>query len=88
MRGVAAYAYVVLPLAPCQGSDDSFLDKLMRAHRDNPRLAAAPAPRSASALQPSAAGFTIAHFAGRVAYSAHGFLLKNKDPLSEDLQAV
>lgn len=31
--------------------------------------------------------FCIAHYAGEVEYSAEGMLAKNKDALSEDLQA-
>jgi len=30
--------------------------------------------------------FVVAHFAGRVRYGVGGFLQKNKDPLSQDLQ--
>lgn len=32
--------------------------------------------------------FVVSHFAGRVRYSVEGFLLKNRDPLSQDLQVM
>ena len=67
-----------------KGSDETFTLKLLKEHRDNPRLGK-PAPGNLS-VAPDA-GFCIAHYAGSVTYTARDFLLKNKDPLSEDLQA-
>ena len=53
--------------------------KLRAAGKSHPRLV------GAKAESPT---FAIVHYAGEVQYSSVGFLHKNKDPLSEDLQVL
>ena len=68
-----------------KGSDASFTLKLFKEHKDNPRLTR---PASGDLSVTPDAGFCVAHYAGSVTYTAQGFLTKNKDPLSEDLQVL
>ena len=66
-----------------KGTDETFTLKLFKEHKDNSRLT-----RPTTTSIPQDGGFTVAHYAGRVTYTSEGFLLKNKDPLSEDLQVL
>ena len=62
-----------------KGTDATLLDKLFEAHKDNPLLRKPLKPREA---------FTVQHFVGPVTYLATNMLLKNKDPVSEDLMVL
>ena len=62
-----------------KGTDATFVHKLRAAGKSHPRLV------GAKAESPT---FAIVHYAGEVQYSSVGFLHKNKDPLSEDLQVL
>ena len=62
-----------------KGSDASFLDKLLESHKGSQLL------KKSLKVQE---GFVVTHFVGEVTYVATGFLLKNKDPVSEDLMVL
>ena len=66
-----------------KGSDESFLGKLMDTHRDNALLR-----RPTKEQSRDACAFTVVHFVGPVVYSATGMLIKNKDPVSQDLMVL
>jgi len=63
-----------------KGSDASFLGKLMDLHKDSPLLKRPTREQASDALS-----FSVVHFVGPVVYSAHNLLMKNKDPVSQDL---
>ena len=63
-----------------RGSDTNFLFCAKRAHLG--RHAAF------SDLKTDPDAFVVTHYAGAVAYKAHGFLVRNVDPLSADLAAA
>lgn len=64
------------------GNDASFVAKLAQLHKDNPYL-------STSMPSPAFNGsFTVQHYAGAVEYGATGFLAKNRDHISEDIQSL
>jgi myosin heavy subunit len=67
-----------------KGTDESFVAKLRHANGRNPRLV----DDSSNARADPKRTFSVRHFAGDVLYAADGFLLKNKDPFSEDLAAL
>ena len=67
-----------------KGSDSSFLDKLFGLQKDNKCMLKPPPSRK----RDKDLAFAIQHYAGVVAYSAENFLLKNKDPLSEDVMVT
>ena len=62
-----------------KGTDQTMLDKLFEHHKANPLLTKPLKPREA---------FTVKHFVGPVTYLATNMLLKNKDPVSEDLMVL
>eukprot|EP01127_Copromyxa_protea_P008635 TRINITY_DN1985_c0_g1_i1.p1 TRINITY_DN1985_c0_g1~~TRINITY_DN1985_c0_g1_i1.p1 ORF type:complete len:2168 (-),score=640.96 TRINITY_DN1985_c0_g1_i1:13-6204(-) len=63
-----------------KASDETFVRAVQEANRVNPRF-------QKSSLG-STVEFTIKHYAGEVLYNADSWLLKNKDPLPEDLATV
>jgi len=68
-----------------KGSDETFVAKLKRGLMGkNKRLV----DDSSNARADPKGTFTVRHFAGTVTYTAEGFLLKNKDPFSEDLAVL
>ena len=77
-----------------RGTDGSFLAKLLKTYKPPadgrpPRLrevrGGAGAGAGGGGGGGGGAGFVVVHYAGEVRYSVEQFLLKNKDPLSEDL---
>ena len=62
-----------------KGTDQTMLDKLFEAHKGSKLLRKPLKPREA---------FTVEHFVGPVTYLATNMLLKNKDPVSEDLMVL
>lgn len=58
------------------GSDASWLQKIKQAHAKHPNFIEERMDKTA---------FTISHYPGKVTYQSQGFLVKNKDPLSQDL---
>ena len=62
-----------------KGSDASLLGKLLETHKGNPLL------KKSLKVKES---FVVTHFVGEVTYLATGLLLKNKDPVSEDLMVL
>ena len=62
-----------------KGTDGTMLEKLFQAHKQNTLL---------SKPVKLAEGFTVKHFVGPVTYLATNILLKNKDPVSEDLMVL
>ena len=62
-----------------KGSDDSFVEKLLETHKESDFLKKPIKEQCA---------FTVVHFVGPVVYSAQGMLIKNKDPVSEDLMVL
>jgi len=67
-----------------KASDETFVAKLKRANARNARLV----DDSSNARADHKMAFTVRHFAGDVTYAAAGFLLKNKDPFSEDIAVL
>ena len=67
-------------MCPSQGTDASYLDKLVKQMKKHAHLVPNLDDRA-----PGGGGFTIKHYAGDVSYSAVGFLEKNKDTLYSDL---
>ena len=63
-----------------KGSDLTFLDKLLDTHKQNKLLS--------KCIKLKEGGFTIQHFVGPVTYAVKNLLLKNKDPVSEDLMVL
>jgi len=61
------------------GSDGSWLQKMKQAHAKNPAFSEDRVNRE---------GFTVHHYPGKVTYDSRGFLMKNKDPLSQDLTVL
>lgn len=59
-----------------KGGDESFLDKIERKHKDNPRFKKSVKVRN---------HFKIIHYAGEVSYDVLGFYDKNKDEMYMDL---
>eukprot|EP00928_Gymnodinium_smaydae_P001541 TRINITY_DN1055_c0_g2_i1.p1 TRINITY_DN1055_c0_g2~~TRINITY_DN1055_c0_g2_i1.p1 ORF type:complete len:1702 (-),score=425.04 TRINITY_DN1055_c0_g2_i1:219-5324(-) len=59
-----------------QGSDQGFVNKLMKAHKGHRRF---------DEIKTKPSWFVIKHFAGPVSYCSDTFLDKNKDQLSNDL---
>ena len=66
-----------------QGSDESFLGKLLDEHKES-TLIKQPTKEQSS----DSCAFTLVHFVGPVVYSATGMLIKNKDPISQDLMVL
>ena len=62
-----------------KGSDESFVEKLLETHKESNFLKKPIKEQCA---------FTVVHFVGPVVYSAKGMLMKNKDPISEDLMVL
>ena len=62
-----------------KGTDSTMLEKLFESHKNNTLLSKPVKIRDA---------FTVQHFVGPVTYSATNMLLKNKDPVSEDLMVL
>lgn len=62
-----------------KGSDTTYLQKVCNAHRKNAAF---------QEIKTSKTSFGVRHFAGEVVYNVSGFLEKNKDPVSQDLQAM
>lgn len=77
-----------------KASDETFTDKLKQL------FASPPSSRAAQSTTPSMPaskfesskyeklGFTVQHYAGKVDYTAEDWLVKNKDPLNENLTSV
>ena len=66
-----------------KGSDENFMRNLESTHKANALLHIFTLQDRKSLSVPP--GFTITHYAGKVAYDVRGFLDKNKDPVSPDL---
>ena len=60
-------------------SDASWLLKIKQAHKKHPCF---------SEDRQNKDAFTISHYPGKVTYESKGFLMKNKDPLSQDLTVL
>ena len=60
-------------------SDASWLLKIKQAHKKHPCF---------SEDRQNKDAFTISHYPGKVTYESKGFLMKNKDPLSQDLKVL
>ena len=62
-----------------KGSDTSYLQKVCNSFRRNENFIE---------VKTSSTDFGVRHFAGEVTYDVRGFLEKNKDPISQDLQVL
>ncbi|KAL1527781.1 hypothetical protein AB1Y20_009166 [Prymnesium parvum] len=62
-----------------KGSDTTYLQKVCNAHRKSAAF---------QEIKTSSTAFGVRHFAGEVVYTVTGFLEKNKDPVSQDLQVL
>ena len=67
-----------------QGSEEQFMRNVDRAHKTNDLLHICTLQDKLHHKWPNP-GFVITHYAGKVVYDVHGFLEKNKDPVSPDL---
>eukprot|EP00937_MAST-01D_sp_MAST-1D-sp2_P004504 g4504.t1 len=83
-KGTGIFAMIDEEINVPRGSDDGFLQKVMKnfASHDN---VARPKPKQCKDVREC---FVIIHYAGAVAYNTTGFLEKNKDSLHDDLRAV
>jgi len=62
-----------------KGNDEGFASKVTTKHKDHPRFKIQRLARE---------DFTLNHYAGPVRYTTTGFIEKNKDIISEDIQAA
>jgi len=62
-----------------ESTDGSYLDKIDKLHRGRH-------PHYENSRRPTPGFFSVQHFAGRVRYNVEGFLEKNNDTLSTDLE--
>ena len=67
-----------------KGSDESLLSKIFQKHQSHRSLQRAKAKVHKNVLE----CFVVVHYAGEVAYNVTGFLEKNKDSLSPDLEEL
>lgn len=67
-----------------KGSDESLLSKIFQKHQSHKSLQRA----KAKVHQRVHECFVVVHYAGEVAYNVTGFLEKNKDSLSPDLEEL
>ena len=67
-----------------QGSEEQFMRNVDRAHKTNDLLHICTLQDKLHHKWPNP-GFVVTHYAGKVVYDVHGFLEKNKDPVSPDL---
>ena len=58
------------------GSDAGWLGKIKETHKKHPKF---------SEDRKDKDSFTVEHYPGKVTYDSKGFLVKNKDPLSQDV---
>lgn len=63
-----------------KATDKSFVEKLVSAHSVHPKFMKTDFRGSAD--------FAVIHYAGRVDYSAHKWLMKNMDPLNENVVSL
>ncbi|XP_049801574.1 myosin heavy chain, non-muscle isoform X1 [Schistocerca nitens] len=63
-----------------KATDKSFVEKLISAHSVHPKFMKTDFRGSAD--------FAVIHYAGRVDYSAHKWLMKNMDPLNENVVSL
>ena len=62
-----------------RGTDQNWLAKFTKKHKDKPKILGYFAPNTTFVLQ---------HFAGEVTYESSGFLIKNKNTLTDDLKLL
>jgi myosin heavy subunit len=65
-----------------RGSDEGLLSKIFQKHGSHPNIQRAKAKVHKNVQE----CFVVVHYAGEVAYNVVGFLEKNKDSLSTDLE--
>ena len=69
-----------------RGSDETLLSKMYQKHLQHERFERPKAKNHSKSVMDVL--FVVVHYAGRVGYNVTGFLEKNKDQLSEDLEQM
>jgi myosin heavy subunit len=86
LRGTGIFSMIDEEINVPRGSDEQLLSKYFQKHVSNPRFERPKAKNHSKSVLDAL--FVVVHYAGPVAYNITGFLEKNKDQLSEDLEQM